>query len=143
VRGALLGDQSDWTKVTSYVLYSNNDMPPEKRYLPDNTFSDSTDKSWPVGPWGRTNSNPAASGWMRTQLSMGIDKSKVDANGVEPSLSIIPALYETDGEYPPEGKAKWPWPVPVKAAHDNHINVLFFDWHVAPVPRGSYSPAKM
>jgi prepilin-type N-terminal cleavage/methylation domain-containing protein/prepilin-type processing-associated H-X9-DG protein len=140
IKGEALAGQPDWWNVTSMVMYSNNDLPPLKRYLPDHPIEDGAGQSWPIGPWGRTNSNPPTPGWNRATLQDSIDKTKVDANGNPPTLFMIPAIYETDGEYPPQGKSAWPWAVPPTAAHGDHINVLFFDWHVGSVPRGSYSP---
>jgi len=117
--------------LTTYVLYSSNDMPPAKRYLMDMRITDSTGREWPVGPWGRRDSDPPTPSWKRINLSGQLDLSKVDEAGNPPTLAKVPAIYETDGRYPPHGKASWPWPVPPEGSHRGHMNVLYFDWHVA------------
>jgi prepilin-type N-terminal cleavage/methylation domain-containing protein/prepilin-type processing-associated H-X9-DG protein len=142
---ALRGDKmpagkTNWYDVTAMVAYSNNDLPPEKRYLVDRSVAD-PNSSTPAkaGPFGRV--NPDEMGIKRATLTNLIDTTKKDANGNPPSLSTIPAIREIDASAPPAGKSAWPWPVAAKPLHGDHCNVLFFDWHVGRVDPREFSPA--
>lgn len=133
LRGSVLGTQKNWYDVTAYVGYSNNDLPTAKQYLSDRTVVDSNSQSWPVGPWGRSNSSPGTPGWKRAWLIDGINESKTLPSGEKPTLASIPAIREIDATL-----KSWPWPVPTRSVHGSHHNVLFFDWHVERMPVTAY-----
>jgi prepilin-type N-terminal cleavage/methylation domain-containing protein/prepilin-type processing-associated H-X9-DG protein len=56
-----------------------------------------------------------------------------DKNGNTIPLATAPAISEVDKAYfngnPPWGAAS----VPATPLHDDHLNVLYFDWHVGPI----------
>jgi prepilin-type processing-associated H-X9-DG protein len=133
LRRGILGTQTNWYDVTAYAGYSNNDLPTDKRYLTDRTVIDDIGQSWPVGPWGRSNSTPAIPGWKRSWISSAIDETKTTPSGGKPTLASIPAIREIDATL-----KSWPWPVPSVAPHGAYHNVLFFDWHVERMPVTAY-----
>lgn len=133
LRGTLMGTQSNWYDVTTYVGYSNNDLPTAKQYLSDRTVVDGNSQSWPVGPWGRSNSTPGTPGWKRSWLADSINPGKTLPSGEKPTLAAIPAIREIDATL-----KSWPWPVPTKPVHGSHHNVLLFDWHVERMPVTAY-----
>lgn len=133
LRRGVLGTQANWYDVTLYAAYSNNDLPGDKRYLKDRQIVDSTGTTWPIGPWGRDNSNPKTPGWKRAMLASSIDDTKTTPEGRKPTLATIPAIREIDATL-----KSWPWPVPTQAVHGNYHNVLFFDWHVERMPVNAF-----
>jgi prepilin-type N-terminal cleavage/methylation domain-containing protein/prepilin-type processing-associated H-X9-DG protein len=133
-KGTALGGQANWYDVTTMVAYSNNDLPNGKKYLNDQTVMVASG-SYTVPPFGRSSPADArAGGWKRVQLTEGINLAKTDSNGNPPTLSMIPAIREID-----QTQKNWPWPTPPKPLHGDHQNVLFFDWHVGPVPASEFS----
>lgn len=133
LRNVSFGTPMKWQDITLYAAYSNVDLPADKRYLKDRQIVDDNGTSWPVGPWGRSNSTPGYPGWKRITISSQIDETKTLPGGGKPTLATIPAIREIDASL-----KTWPWPTPPKAVHGAFHNVLFFDWHVESVPVTAY-----
>lgn len=119
----VLGDAGSWIDVVTYVAYSKWDLPPGMRYIREGDGF--------AGPWGHANLELPP--MTMAQLSARIDETMRTPAGNAPTLSEVPALRETD-----ETQKSWPWAVPEEAPHGDHLNALFFDWHVEGVPASHY-----
>ncbi|MEO5715856.1 MAG: prepilin-type N-terminal cleavage/methylation domain-containing protein [Luteolibacter sp.] len=135
-----MAGQKNWYDVTAYAMYSTNDIYKTKAYLPKGTFADSTGAD--VGPFGRTGTggNPSSDGWKPGYLDKGLAKYSADNGGQTADLSMVPIMLEINAQYP-SIKGSWPWAVPQKPVRGDHVNVLYFDWHVDSVkPDFFYKP---
>lgn len=138
-RDAMNG-RTNWYELTSFAMYSTNDIHKSKAYLPKGTVSDSAGID--VGPFGRTGTggNPTSEGWSAVMLESGLQRFSEANGGKVVSLSMVPAMMEINAEYPTI-KGSWPWTVPSKVLRGSHVNVLYFDWHVGAVnPDYFYKP---
>lgn len=127
-----MSGRTNWYELTCYAMYSTNDIHKSKAYLPKGTMADSAGVD--VGPFGRTGTggNPTSEGWSSAVLEKGLQKFATDNGGELPDLSMVPAMMEINAEYP-SIKGGWPWPVPSTPVRGDHVNVLYFDWHVGSV----------
>lgn len=127
-----MSGKQNWYELTCYVMYSTNDIHKSKAYLPKGVMADSTGAD--VGPFGRngTGGNPSTEGWPLGMLDRAMSKFSSDNGGRIVDLSMIPAMMEINAEHPTI-KGSWPWPVPEKPVRGDHVNVLYFDWHVGSV----------
>ncbi len=134
-----MGGRKNWYDVTCYAMYSATHIIDSKAYLPLGVMTDAEGQD--VGPFGRYSGNGASSpGWKAAQLDAALAKYSADRGGRIATLSMVPAMLEINAEYPSINGA-WPWPVPKKPIHGDHINVLYFDWRVDSVhPRFFYTP---
>lgn len=133
---------TNWYDVTAYVMYSTNDIHPSKAYFPKGVLTDSVNRD--VGPFGRnganTSENPNTEGWTPAMMNRALDKYKNDNNGKIADISMVPAMLEINAKYPTI-KGSWPWKVPKLPVRGDHVNVLYFDWHVDSVkPDYFYKP---
>lgn len=128
IKSEHMNGRTNWHEVTCYGMYSTNDVHKTKAYLPKGTLTDSAGID--VGPFGRngTGGNPTSDGWTSAILDRGLQKFAAENGGKIPDLSIVPAMMELNGE-----QKKWPWPVPPTPIRGDHVNVLYFDWHVGSV----------
>ncbi len=125
-----MNGKANWYELRCYGMYSTNDIHKTKAYLPKGTLSDSSGID--VGPFGRngTSGRPTTDGWSTAILDRSLLKFAED-NGVRvPDLSMVPAMMELCAS-----QKQWPWSVPSTPIRGDHVNVLYFDWHV-----GSVSP---
>lgn len=127
-----MSGRANWYEVTCYAMYSTNDVHKSKAYLPKGTHSDSAGVD--VGPFGRTGTggNPTSEGWSSALLDKALQKYSNDNGGKQVDLSMVPAMMEINAEHPTI-KGSWPWPVPSEPVRGDHVNVLYFDWHVGSV----------
>jgi prepilin-type N-terminal cleavage/methylation domain-containing protein/prepilin-type processing-associated H-X9-DG protein len=140
LKRGMMNGKSGWQELTCFAMYSTNDITKTKAFLPKGTVSDSAGID--VGPFGRTGTggNPTSEGWNSAMLESGLQKFS-DANGGRiVNLSMVPAMLEINAAFPTI-KGSWPWPVPSKPVRGDHVNVLYFDWHVGSVkPDYFYKP---
>jgi type II secretory pathway pseudopilin PulG len=125
-----MNGKANWYELRCYGMYHTNDIYKTKAYLPKGTLSDSAGID--VGPFGRngTGGNPTSDGWKTAILDRALQKFATDNGGKAPDLSMVPAMMELYAS-----QKKWPWAVPSTPVRGDHVNVLYFDWHV-----GSVSP---
>lgn len=131
-----MNGRANWYEVTCYGMYSTNDIHKSKAYLPKGTLADSAGID--VGPFGRngTGGNPTSEGWSYAVLDRALQKFATDNGGRVPDLSMVPAMMELNSK-----QRNWPWPVPPTPIRGDHVNVLYFDWHVGSVkPDYFYKP---
>ena len=135
-----MSGKKNWYDVTCYAMYSTNDIHKTKAYFPKGVLSDSTGAD--VGPFGRTGTggNPSSTGWSSPMFDRALAKYSEDNQGKVANLSAVPAMLEINAQYPGI-KGSWPWAVPQKPMRGDHVNVLYFDWHVDSVkPDFFYKP---
>lgn len=123
-----MGGLKNWWDVTCYGMYSTNDIHKSKAYLPKGTLQDSMQTD--VGPFGRTSNGtyPTTEGWSAAMLEKGLTKFSEDNGGKIVTLSMVPAMMEINAK-----QKNWPWTVPPTPIRGDHVNVLYFDWHVGSV----------
>ena len=134
-----MGGRKHWYEVTCYAMYSADHIVSNKAYLPKGVMTDADGQE--VGPFGRYNANGTPSdGWKTAQLDAALAKFSADNGGRIATLSMVPAMFEINGEYP-SVKGAWPWSVPKKPLRGDHVNVLYFDWRVESVtPKFFFTP---
>jgi prepilin-type processing-associated H-X9-DG protein len=126
-----MAGQKNWYDVTAYAMYSTNDIHPSKAYFPKGILVDSANRD--VGPFGRNGSgasgDPATNGWTTAIMDRALAKYSADNAGKIADLSMVPCMMEINAKYPTI-KGTWPWKVPQLPVRGDHVNVLYFDWHV-------------
>lgn len=135
-----MSGKKNWYELTCYAMYSTNDVHKSKAYFPKGVMADSAGID--VGPFGRTGTggNPTSEGWSPGVMDRALTKFSADNGGKIVDVSMIPAMLEINAEYP-KANGSWPWPVPQKVLRGDHVNVLYFDWHVGSVkPDYFYKP---
>lgn len=137
-----MSGKKNWYEVTAYAMYSTNDIHKSKAYFPKGVVTDSAQRD--VGPFGRnggnTSDNPTTEGWTAGMFDRALAKYSTDNSGKLADLSMVPAMLEINAKYPGI-KGAWPWPVPQEPVRKDHVNVLYFDWHVGSVkPDYFYKP---
>lgn len=135
-----MAGKKHWYEVTSFAMYSTNDIHKSKAYFPKGVMSDSNGVD--VGPFGRTGTggNPTSEGWTTGVFDRALQKYSDDNGGKLADVSMVPAMIEINADFPTI-KGSWPWPVPHEVIRGDHVNVLYFDWHVGSVkPNYFYKP---
>jgi len=132
LKGEFLNGHKYWYDLVSFAMYSADYFATTKAYLPKGAMKDNEGQE--VGPFGRYTGGdaPSAEGWTAAQIQAALSKFSRDHNDRDTDVSMVPAMLEINAQYPSKGG--WPWPVPKKPLYGDHINVLYFDWHVGSVP---------
>ena len=127
-----MGGMKNWYDVTSYAMYSSDYISSTKAYLPKGVVTG--DDGQDVAPFGRySGGGKPVDGWRPAQIDAALTRFTAASGGKIATLSKVPAMFEINAEYP-SIQGSWPWPVPKKALRKDHVNVLYFDWHVDSVP---------